>query len=64
MIAKSMGGNDEPSNLKAICSVCNEGAANITLQRPDLKKLLVQIRRATASDQRAVLDWLTGKFRP
>ena len=64
VIAKSMGGNDEPSNLKAICSVCNEGAANITLQRPDLKKLLVQIRRATASDQRAVLDWLTGKFRP
>ena len=64
VIDKSMGGNDEPSNLNAICSVCNEGAANITLQRPDLKKLLVQIRRATASDQRAVLDWLTGKFRP
>ena len=64
VIDKSMGGNDEPSNLNGICSVCNEGAANITLQRPDLKKLLVQIRRATASDQRAVLDLLTGKFRP
>lgn len=64
VIDKSMGGNDEPGNLKAICSVCNEGAANITLQRPDLKKLLVQIRRATAADQRAVLDWLTGKFKP
>ena len=63
IIDKSMGGNDEPGNLKAICSVCNEGAANITLQRPDLKKLLVQIRRATASDQRAALDWLTRKFK-
>src|ERR1035437_600042 len=25
IIDKSMGGNDEPSNLRAICSVCNEG---------------------------------------
>jgi len=44
-------------------SVCNEGAANITLQRPDLNKLLVQVRRATAADQRALLDWLKTKFK-
>lgn len=62
IIDKSLGGNDEASNLKAICSVCNEGAANITLQRPDLAKLLVQVRRATATDQRAVLTWLRSKF--
>ena len=62
VIDKSLGGNDEPSNLKAICSVCNEGAANITLQRPDLGKLLVQVRRATSADQREVLSWLKTKF--
>lgn len=63
IIDKSMGGSDEANNLKAICSVCNEGAANITLQRPDLNKLLVQVRRATAADQREVLKWLKTKFK-
>ena len=62
VIDKSMGGSDEATNLKAICSVCNEGAANITLQRPDLNKLLVQVRRATALDQRELLHWLKKKF--
>lgn len=62
IIDKSMGGTDEPANLKAICSVCNEGASNVTLTRPDLQKLLVQVRRATAQDQREVLRWLQNKF--
>ena len=62
VIDKSMGGSDEAGNLKAICSVCNEGAANITLQRPDLNKLLVQVRRATAADQQELLKWLNVKF--
>lgn len=34
IIDKSQGGTDDYSNLRAICSVCNEGAANITLVRP------------------------------
>ena len=63
VIDKSLGGSDEANNLKAICSVCNEGAANITLQRPDLNKLLVQVRRATAADQRELLKWLKTKFK-
>lgn len=59
---KSKGGLDEPSNLRAICSVCNEGAQNITLIRPDLKHLLIQVRRATSEDQLEVLKWLITKF--
>jgi 5-methylcytosine-specific restriction endonuclease McrA len=62
IIDKSKGGTDEPSNLRAICSVCNEGAQNATLIRPDLKQLLIQIRRATSSDQLEVLKWLITKF--
>ena len=62
VIDKSLGGSDEPTNLKAICSVCNEGASNVTLQRPDLGKLLVQVRRATTKDQLELLSWLKGKF--
>jgi len=57
-----MGGGDEPSNLRAVCSVCNEGARNLTLDRPSLQKLLIQVRRATGADQVEVLRWLVRKF--
>jgi hypothetical protein len=38
------------------------GAADIAPARPGLQQLLVQVRRATQSDQPAVLDWLRTKF--
>lgn len=62
IIDKSMGGTDEPSNLRAICSVCNEGASNLTLNRPQAIKLVAQVRRAPANDQLDVLKWLARKF--
>lgn len=62
VIDKTQGGSDDPSNLRALCSVCNEGTANLTLDRPSLHKLLVQVRRATATDQRELLLWLKTKF--
>jgi hypothetical protein len=57
-----MGGTDDPSNLRALCSICNEGAANLTLDRPSHDKLLIQIRRATGADQLKALEWLVKKF--
>jgi len=62
ILDKSKGGTDDRSNLRALCSVCNEGAQNITLIRPDLKQLLIAIRRATTEDQLAALKWLIDKF--
>lgn len=62
IVDKSMGGTDDTSNLRALCSVCNEGAANLTLDRPSHEKLLIQIRRATGADQLKVLEWLIKKF--
>lgn len=62
VIDKSMGGSDDPANLRAICSVCNEGAANLTLDRPSAQKLLIQVRRATSADQLELLNWLIRKF--
>lgn len=62
IIDKSLGGTDDPNNLRAVCSVCNEGAANITLVRPDALKLLAQLRRAPRGDQLEVLEWLLRKF--
>ncbi len=62
IVDKSQGGSDEATNLRALCSVCNEGASNITTDRPSLSKLLIQIRRARANEQLEVLRWLAKKF--
>lgn len=62
IIDKSAGGSDEPSNLRAICSVCNEGLSNISLARPDANRLLAMVRRAPADVQIEVLHWLQTKF--
>jgi DNA (cytosine-5)-methyltransferase 1 len=62
IIDKSMGGTDEPNNLRAICSVCNEGASNLTLNRPEAIKLIAQVRRAPGKDQLDILKWLIEKY--
>jgi 5-methylcytosine-specific restriction endonuclease McrA len=62
IIDKSMGGTDDASNLRAICSVCNEGASNLTLNRPDTIKLIAQVRRAPTKSQLEVLKWLIQKY--
>ena len=62
ILDKSMGGTDDAANLRALCSVCNEGAANITAERPPAEKLLAQIRRAAGTEQIKVLEWLVRKY--
>jgi hypothetical protein len=62
IIDKSLGGIDEPANLRSVCSVCNEGASNAAPTRPDLQKPLLQARRASAHAQIEVLKWPMQKF--
>lgn len=62
ILDKSKGGDDSPQNLRAVCTNCNEGLQNTALPKPDRVHLLGQIRRATISDQQAVLEWLLQKF--
>lgn len=62
IIDKSNGGTDDAENLRAICSVCNEGASNLTLPRPSSLKLLAQVRRATGKSQLEILSWLVNKY--
>ena len=63
IIDKSKGGSDEPTNLKAICTNCNEGLQNTALPTPDRVHLLSLVRRGTIDDQLAVLEWLETKFK-
>lgn len=62
IVDKSVGGTDDLSNLRAICSVCNEGAANLTADRPSALKLLAQLRRSSSVEQLEVLKWLVSKY--
>jgi 5-methylcytosine-specific restriction endonuclease McrA len=62
IIDRSLGGNIEPSNLRTLCSTCNQGAKNITAEKPTGLWLLSQIRRAGQDEQKAVFHWLQKKF--
>lgn len=62
IVDKSLGGKDELSNLRTLCSTCNQGAKNITSEKPTAIWLLSQVRRAAQDEQRAVFEWLGKKF--
>jgi len=62
IVDRNLGGKDELSNLRALCAACNQGAKNITGEKPTTIWLLSQVRRAGQEEQRAVLGWLRKKF--
>ena len=62
IIDRSHGGSDEMSNLRALCSTCNQGARNLVQEPPSWAWLLGQLRRASVGDQKQALEWLKNKF--
>ena len=62
IVDKSHGGKDELSNLRTLCSSCNQGAKNVTAEKPSTIWLLTQVRRAGHDEARAVYNWLRKKF--
>ena len=59
---KILGGREELSNLRALCSTCNQGEKNLTAEKPTWIWLLGQLRRAGQDEQKKALEWLTKKF--
>ena len=62
IVDKSLGGDDTPDNLRAVCSNCNEGLSATAPPKPSQIELMRQLRRATIADQRHALAWLRQKF--
>jgi hypothetical protein len=63
IVDKSLpGGTDDLSNLRALCSTCNQGAKNITMEKPTWIWLKQQIKRAPENDKRLVYEWLRKHF--
>ena len=44
IVDKSIGGKEEQSDLRTLCSTCNQGAKNITTEKPTGLWLLSQVR--------------------
>jgi len=61
-VDKSHGGKDELSNLRALCSTCNQGAKNVTIEKPTGLWAADSNSKGREDEQRAVFDWLRSKF--
>jgi hypothetical protein len=62
IVDKNYGGKDELSNLRTLCSTCNQGAKNLTQEKPSTIWLLSQVRRAGRDEQLALYEWLKTKY--
>lgn len=48
----SQGGTNERSNLRALCTACNQGRSNLETPTETVKNILARIRKLTKSDQK------------
>ena len=64
IVPVSQGGTDNPTNLRVLCSTCNEGKSNIEIPSESAKNLLIRIRKASRSVQREVYEALKKRFEP
>ena len=62
IIDRDHGGSDAPTNLRALCSQCNQGAKNLTQEPPSYAYLFGKIRTASIDDQERIFDWLQKKL--
>jgi len=59
---RRLGGKDALSNVRAICSICDQGFRRITSEERNGIWLLSQVQRAGQDEQRSVFEWLQKEF--
>lgn len=64
IVDKAKGGTDDLSNLRALCSFCNEGASIETTEPPAHLHLSKLIRRAPRDVARRIYEELRKKYEP
>lgn len=62
IVPHSQGGTDDRSNLRALCSACNQGRSNIETPSESAMNLLARIRRCGRSVQQEVYQALKRTF--
>jgi len=58
----SQDGTDDPSNLRVLCSACNQGRSNIQPPSETALNLLARIRKASRPVQREIYEALKRSF--
>ncbi len=58
IIPISQGGTNDKSNLRVLCSACNQGASNIQTVSEDSRNIIARIRRASRTVQREIYEVL------
>ncbi|NTU42625.1 MAG: HNH endonuclease [Nitrospirales bacterium] len=58
----SQGGTDEKDNLRVLCSVCNQGRANIQTPTETALNIIAKIRKLPKAEQRGIYEILKRKF--
>jgi hypothetical protein len=58
----SQGGTNDKSNLRVVCSACNQGRSNIQIPSETVLNVLARIRRLSKASQREIFEKLKKKF--
>lgn len=62
IVPVNQGGSNEPSNLRVLCSACNQTRSNITTPSENALNILARIRRQPRSVQQEVYEALRRAF--
>lgn len=62
IVPLSHGGGNDKSNLRVLCSTCNQGRANIQTPSETARNILARIRRCSRSIQLEVFEALKRSF--
>jgi len=58
----SQGGTDDKSNLRVLCSACNQGRSNVQPPSDTALNILAKIRKLPRTEQKEIFEFLKRKF--